>query len=188
MRRTDVTISSPHLGFGIQIKPRGKVSEPSYQRNDIRMTSDKVGNCYHESQQLDGRTRFLSFGFRYENDVRSWMFEQRRVWRQRIFSLELFIIRRTPRHAVSFTHFSSSLIPYINHFHYGNNIKQFSKWKSYCCCWMRNKATLNSTDVFHWSYLHHPIQSSNKHTDAQQGRRLVKASTHFSYRSSSCYI
>ena len=41
----------------------------------------------------------LSFGFRYENDVRSWMFEQRRVWRQRIFSLELFIIRRTPRHA-----------------------------------------------------------------------------------------
>ena len=75
VRQTNITISSPHLGFGIQIKPRGKVSEPSYQRNDIRMTSDKVGNCYHESQQLDGRTRFLSFGFRYENDMRLWMFE-----------------------------------------------------------------------------------------------------------------
>ena len=30
-----------------------------------------------------------------------------------------------------------------------------------------------------------PIQSSNKHTTVQQGRRLVKASTHFSYSSSS---
>ena len=86
------------------------------------------------------------------------MFEQRRVWRITIFSLDLFLIRRTPRHAVSFTHFSSGLIPYINHFHYGINIKQFSKWKSYCCCWVTNKATLNSTDVFHWYYLHHPIQ------------------------------
>ena len=60
---------------------------------------------------LDGRTRFLSFDFRYENDMRHWMFEQRRVWRIAIFSLDLFIIRRTPRHAVSFTHFSSGLIP-----------------------------------------------------------------------------
>ena len=67
----------------------------------------------------------LSFGFRYENDVRSWMFEQRRVWRQRIFSLELSIIRYTPRHAESFTHFSSGFIPYINHFHYGINVTQF---------------------------------------------------------------
>ena len=50
------------------------------------------------------------------------------------------------------------LFLYINHFHYGINIKQFSKWKSYCCCWVTNKATLNSTDVFHWYYLHHPIQ------------------------------
>ena len=70
VRQTDITISSPHIRIGIQIKPRRKVSEPSYQRNDIRMTSDKVGNCYHESQQLYERTRFLSFGFRYENDMR----------------------------------------------------------------------------------------------------------------------
>ena len=68
-----------------------------------KMTSEKVLNCYHEFQHLDGRTRSLSFGFRYENDMRSWMFEQKRVWRIAIFSLELFIIRRTPRHAEGFT-------------------------------------------------------------------------------------
>lgn len=34
-------------------------------------------------------------------------------------------------------------------------------------------------------FIHHPIQSSNKHTAVQQGRRLVKASTHFSFGSSS---
>ena len=62
------------------------------------------------------------------------------------------------------THFSSGLIPYTNHFHYGNNINQFSEWKSYCCCWVINEATLDSTDVFHYSYLHHPIHSFNKHT------------------------
>lgn len=33
-----------------------------------------------------------------------------------------------------------------------------------------------------------PIQSSNKHTAVQQGRRLVKASTHFYSGSSSLYI
>ena len=149
------------------------------------MTSEKVINCWHSSTSELGFYH-LAFVMKMIHDLEC----SSRVdeWRIAIFSLDLFIIRRTPRHAVSFTHFSSSLIPYINHFHYGNNIKQFSKWKSYCCCWMRNKATLNSTDVFHWSYLHHPIQSSNKHTDVQQGRRLVKASTHFSYRSSSCYI
>ena len=93
------------------------------------------------------------------------MFEQRRVWRIAIFSLELSIIRRTPRHAVSFTHFSSGLIPYINHFHYGINIKQFSEWKSYCCCWVTNEATPNSTDVFtgiiYYSPYHptHPINA-----------------------------
>ena len=87
------------------------------------------------------------------------MFEQSRVWRIAIFSLDLFIIRRTPRHAVSFTHFSSGLIPYINHFHYGINVKQFSKWKSYCCCWVTNEATLNSTNVFHWYYLLLPTSS-----------------------------
>ena len=183
---TDGTIiSSPHLGFGIQIIHQKKSNRSPY--HDGRHPNDQWKSD-KPLTLLDGRTRFLSFDFRYENDIWHWMFEQRRVWRIAIFSLDLFIIRRTPRQAVSFTHFSSSLIPYINHFHYGNNIKQFSKWKSYCCCWMRNKATLNSTDVFHWSYLHHPIQSSNKHTDVQQGRRLVKASTHFSYRSSSCYI
>lgn len=48
---------------------------------------------------LDGRTRFLSFDFHYENDMRPWMFEMRRVWRIAIFSLDLFIIRHTPRHA-----------------------------------------------------------------------------------------
>ena len=42
-------------------------------------------------------------------------------------------------------------------------------------------------ECFHWYYLHHPIQlfPSNKHTDVQQGRRLVKDSTHFSSISSS---
>ena len=30
-----------------------------------------------------------------------------------------------PPHAESFTNFFSGLIPYINHFYYGNNIKQF---------------------------------------------------------------
>ena len=40
------------------------------------MSSNKVVNCYHESQQLVAvRTQFLSFGFRYENDMRPWMFE-----------------------------------------------------------------------------------------------------------------
>ena len=41
-----------------------------------RITSEKMINCYHEYQQLDGRTRFLSFGFRYENGMRPWMFDK----------------------------------------------------------------------------------------------------------------
>ena len=59
------------------------------------------------------------------------------------------------------TYFSSGLIPYINHFHYGNNIKQFSEWKSYCCCWVPNEATLNSTNVFHWSLFTTPFNYSH---------------------------
>ena len=150
------------------------VSEPPYQRNDIRMTSDKVGNCYHESQQLDGRTRFLSFGFRYENDMRLWMFEHCRwmaathfftglttasnystvasdsfkLFRWVLYKTELRLheLDSNTFYKIHFhnenqlietesssqgdswlysRHFSSGLIPYINHFHYGNNVIQF---------------------------------------------------------------
>ena len=68
-----------HLISSYQIRYTNKTQKKGirtpYQRNVIRMSSDKVGNCYRESQQLDERTRFLSFGFRYENDMRLWMFE-----------------------------------------------------------------------------------------------------------------
>ena len=53
-------------------------------------------------------------------------------------------------------HFSSGLIPYINHFHYGNNIIQFSKWKSSCWWLAISVATNGGNAFFHWSYLHHP--------------------------------
>ena len=61
--QTDGTISSPHLGFGIQIIPRRKVLKAHTRMDDIRITSEKVLNCYHDSQQLGERTRLLSFGF-----------------------------------------------------------------------------------------------------------------------------
>ena len=43
-------------------------------------------------------------------------------------------------------------------------------------------------EYFHWYYSHHHILSSNKHTAVQQGRRLVKDSTHFSSGVSHLYI
>ena len=54
------------------------------------------------------------------------------------------------------THFSSGLIPYINHFHYENNVTQFSKWKSTCWWLAISVATNGGNTFFHWSYLHHP--------------------------------
>ena len=85
----------------------------------IRMTSNKVCDdsqrrrgdaAIQNDQQKSGKllplvitarraNSVLSFAFHYENDMRPWMFEQRRVWRIAIFSLDLFIIRHTSRHA-----------------------------------------------------------------------------------------
>ena len=42
VHRTDGAISSPHLGFGIQRKPRRKVWEAPTRMDNIRMTSNKV--------------------------------------------------------------------------------------------------------------------------------------------------
>ena len=142
--------------------------EAPTRMDNIRMTSNKVCDdsqrrrgdaAIQNDQQKSGKlltlvitacwaNSVLSFDFRYENDIWPWMFEPCRWMAYSHFSLDLFIIRRTPRHAESHHLLFVWSYPYINHFHYGNNIKQFSKWKSYCCCWMRNKTTLNSTDVF----------------------------------------
>ena len=97
--RTDGTISSsPHLGFGIQRKPRRKVWEAPTKMSDIRMTSEKVINCWHSST---GELGFyhLTFVMKmiYDLECSSRVDE----WRIAIFSLDLFIIRRTPRYAES---------------------------------------------------------------------------------------
>ena len=102
-----------------------KNSKAHTRHDDIRMSSEKVINCYHESQQHDVRTRFLSFGFRYENGMRPLMFEQRRVWRIAIFrwiysSSDARLV--TPWASPTFHLF---LFLYINHFHYGINVMQF---------------------------------------------------------------
>ena len=131
------TISSPHLGFGIQIIPSRKIIEAPTRHDDIRMTSNKVcddfqrrwgdvaiQNIQWKSDKLLSRVptarwvnSVLSFDFRYENDIRPWMFEQRRVWRQRIFFAGLILWLITRR---VITCFSSGLIPYY---------KSFSLWK-----------------------------------------------------------
>ena len=59
LRQTSVS----NIGFGIQIIPRWKVLEAPTMWGDIRMTSEKVINCYHESQQLVERTRFYHLVF-----------------------------------------------------------------------------------------------------------------------------
>ena len=83
--QTNGAISSPHLGFGIQIIPQKKSIRSPYQvgwhPND-QWKIDKLLSLVPTTRRVNS---VLSFGFRYENGMRSWMFEQRRVWRQRIF-------------------------------------------------------------------------------------------------------
>ena len=84
---------------------RRKVWEAPTRRSDIRMTSNKVcddsqrrrGDAVIQNDQWKSdklltlvitacwANSVLSFDFRYENDVRPWMFEQRRVWRISVF-------------------------------------------------------------------------------------------------------
>lgn len=125
------------------------------------MTSEKLTNCYHEHQQLVGRTRFLSFGFRYENDVRSWMFEQRRVWRQPFFRWTYPMTHNAPSHHLLFF-WSYSLY------------KSFSLWKQHNAILIMKIILLLLGNKWGDSEQHecfslvlfitHTIQSSNKHT------------------------
>ena len=121
------------------------------------------------------------------------MFEQRRVWRIAIFSLELFIIRRTPRHAVSFTHFSSGLISLYKSFSLWNSHKAIFKMEIILLLLGNKQGDSEqhgcfSLVLFTPPHSTLPIQSSNKHTAVQQGRRLMKASTHFYSGVSHLYI
>ena len=65
----------------------------------FKMSSKKVVNCYHESQQLDERTRFYHLGFIMKMVCDIECSSRVDEWRIATFSLELFLIRRTPRHA-----------------------------------------------------------------------------------------
>ena len=53
-------------------------------------------------------------------------------------------------------HFSSGLIPYINHFHYGNNVTQFSKWKS-TCWWLAISVATNGGNTFFSLEVYSPL-------------------------------
>ena len=76
------------------------------------ISSGKMANCLHESQLSDGRTRFLSFDFHYENGYVSINVRAEARMAATHFSLELSLIRHTANdipHLI--THFSYSLIP-----------------------------------------------------------------------------
>ena len=80
------------------------------------------------------------------------------------------------------THFSSGLIPYINHFHYENNVTQFSKWKSTCWWLAISVATNGGNTFFHWRFIHHYPSSNNPINTPQFLEDGAMDSTRFSYR------
>ena len=155
MLQTDDTISSPHLGFGIQIIPRKKVLKAPYQ--DERHPNDQWKNDKLLTL-LDGRTRFLSFDFRYENDIWPWMFEQHRWMAYSHFFAGLI---HHPTHASARRKSSLTFRLVLSLY------KSFSLWKQHKAIF-KMKIILLLLDekqgdseqhgCFSLGFIHHPIQ------------------------------
>ena len=155
----------------------------------FKMSSKKVLNCYHEYQQLVGRTRFYHL-----------VFVMKMMCARGCSSRGAFGVNAFFRWIYPMTHNAPShhLIFFWSYSLY----KSFSLWKQHKAFFKTEIILLLlgkkqgdsrqhkcfSLGFYPPPHSTLPIQSSNKHTAVQQGRRLVKASTHFYSGVSHLYI